>query len=131
MNKKSLVMTIISMMIIAALVLPTAGSAPVGAKGVTELSMFQKSKFDAHYVVPRDPTVEKILEDEGVILAGANEAQREALVKQFRSEWGTRNPDTPNPQKLAKLLKGEQGGWTKITPESPIKSLVTPVEFPN
>ena len=42
MNKKSLLMTIISMMIIAALVLPTAGSAPVAAKDVTEL------KFSSH-----------------------------------------------------------------------------------
>jgi hypothetical protein len=109
MNKKSLVMTIISMMIIAALVLPTAGSSPVAAKDVTELKLFQASKFDAHYVVPRDATVETLLEDEGVILPGANAAQIEAAVQKFRTEWAKRNPDTPNPQKLEELLKGEQG----------------------
>lgn len=132
MNKKSLVMSIISVVIIAALVLPTAGSAPVNAKGVIDLTMFQASKFDAHYRVPRDVDVANLLEDEGVVTPGAHAQEIESAVQKFKAEWLKRNPETPSPAKLQELLKNEKQGPVKPTPpESPIKSLVVPVEFPN
>ena len=127
---------LLSTWVIASMVLALVASALVGApanvprKTVGEIGIFQAAKFDAHYRAPRDAEVERILVEEGVLLQGAGLARSQAAVQEFKKEWHKRNPDTPNPGKLRKLLKTEQMKG-KMLAESPIQSLVVPVEFPN
>jgi immune inhibitor A len=138
--KKKLFASILSLLVIAALVLPAAGSAPQPTKtrSVSGLSMFQAPKFKAHYRTPRDVDIQRILEEAQVIPPGASRDMLESAIQQFKQEWLKRNPDTPSPAKLKELLEKEQAGaeadqaaLETVTPESPIKSLVVPVEFPN
>ncbi len=102
-------------------------------KSVQSLAMFQATKFDAHYRAPNIEQTETLLEQEGIPMAGP-EAKAMA-VQTFRSEWAKRNPTTPNPEKLQKLLEKErQGGLSLMaaeaaTAEPQIMSLAVPVEF--
>ena len=102
-------------------------------KSVESLAMFQATKFNAHYRAPNTEQIETLLEREGIPLAGP-EARAQA-VQVFRQMWAERNPTTPNPEKLQKLLKKEREG--KLGPmaadvaQPQIMSLAVPVEFPN
>jgi immune inhibitor A len=105
----------------------TTAPADVGAS-VKALGMFSASKWTAHYRAPSDEQIGVLLEDEGIPLAGP-EARSQA-IQVFRQEWGKRNPTTPNPQKLQKLVTAERLGTPgDSTPQ--IMSLAVPVEFPN
>ncbi len=106
------------------------------AKTVQLLPMFQAGKFDAHYRVPRDADIGQMLVDQQVILPNTPPAQIQGLVQQFKNEFIHRNPTTPNPKKLQKLLEKEQRGElsqvaTEATATPQIMSLAVPVEFPN
>jgi hypothetical protein len=62
----------------------TISPAVPAAKSVESLSMFQATKFDAHYRVPRDETIEQILLSEGIVKPGPHTAQAQVAVQQFR-----------------------------------------------
>jgi immune inhibitor A len=107
-------------------------------RSVQELAMFRAAKFDAHYRVPHEGQILKLLREERVPLEGASQAEVEGAVHAFMQEWVERNPTTPNPKKLRQLLKKErqaakagkspkQKGWTLA---DPIQTLVVLVEFP-
>jgi len=103
------------------------------AKSVESLPMFQVTKFNAHYRAPNVDQIEMLLEREGISLAGAS--RRTLAVQRFQEQWAERNPTTPNPEKLRKLLERERGGGPALMSaeaEVPqIMSLAVPVEFPN
>ena len=97
---------------------------------VKALGMFSSSKWTAHYRVPNDEQVALLLKDKGIPLAGAGAKAK--AVQTFRREWAKRNPTTPNPKKLQKLLANERKGKPAVVTASPeFKSLAVPVEFPN
>lgn len=102
-------------------------------KSVESLAMFQAAKFNAHYRAPNIEQIETLLEQQGIPLAGP-EARAQA-VQVFRQMWAERNPTTPEPKKLQKLLEKERQG--KLGPmaaeaaQPQIMSLAVPVEFPN
>ena len=118
---------------------PSPKNLPVDsvANSIQSLGMFQATKFDAHYRVPRDEGIEQMLVDLEVVQPSTSRAQVQALVQEFRREFIERNPTTPNPEKLRKLRdkerKGELGSkHHDETPAQPqIMSLAVPVEFPN
>jgi immune inhibitor A len=100
-------------------------------KNVESLGMFQTTKFDAHYRVPRDEIIEQMLGDLKVVQPSTPPAQIQGLVQQFRAEFIQRNPTTPNPKKLQKLLEKERKGEPADDTGPQIMSLAVPVEFPN
>ncbi len=115
----------------------TGPMAPV-AKSVQSLSMFQATKFSVHYRVPRDETIEQILQSEKIVAPGLHTAQTQAAVQQFKAEFVKRNPSTPNPRKLKELLDKERGAAPALmsaqaqeSAQPQIMSLAVPVEFPN
>ena len=88
------------------------GAAPTDiAQAVRSLGMFSDSKWTAHYRAPSDEQIELLLEDEGISLAGP-EAKATA-IQVFRQEWAERNPTTPNPKKLRKLLEERAQGQAR------------------
>jgi immune inhibitor A len=100
------------------------------AKSVESLPLFGATKFDAHYRAPNVEQIELLLEDQGISLAGPE--ARAYAVKVFQQEWAERNPTTPNPEKLRKLLEKERKGKPgPVAAEPQIMSLAVPVEFPN
>jgi len=72
-------------------------------KSVESLTMFQAAKFNAHYRAPNTDQIETLLEQEGIPLP--NPEARALAVQVFRQMWAERNPTTPNPDKLQKLLE--------------------------
>ncbi len=104
-------------------------------KQVQSLGMFQATKYTVHYRAPNIEQIESLLEQQGIPLAKASPEMRQAAVKEFRRLWAERNPTTPEPQKLQKLLEKErQGNLGLMAAESAmpqIMSLAVPVEFPN
>ena len=70
--------------------------------------MFSVSKWTVHYRAPNIEQIETLLEREGIPLPGP-EARTQA-VQVFRQKWAERNPTTPNPEKLRKLLEKERQG---------------------
>jgi immune inhibitor A len=139
MSKRLLALCTILTLLTTLLVASPAMIRPMApeAKSVQSLTMFQAAKFNAHYRVPRDEDIERILREEGVLLSGADAAMVQAAVREFRQEWAKRNPTTPSPHKLQALLRKERGvakaamatGGPEPS-ETGIKSLVVPVEFP-
>ncbi len=123
--------------VLALALLPAASSAtPVSAKDIQSASIFSAGKFNAHYVAPRDTAIESTLEKEGILLPGSSPTVRSQAIEKWRQAFIERNPTTPYPDKLQKLLDKERGAVklataTKTEAASPIKSLVVPVEFPN
>jgi immune inhibitor A len=116
----------------------SASTGPVlpAAKSIQSLAMFQATKFDAHYRVPRDETIEQILLSDGIVKPGPHTAQTQAAVQQFKAEFIKRNPTTPNPRKLKELLDKERGAAQSLmsaqaeSAQPQIMSLAVPVEFP-
>jgi len=126
---KLLLLSLVLALVMVASLTPamTAAPADIGL-AVKSLGMFSASKWTAHYQAPSDEQIDLLLEDQGISLTGP-EARAQA-VQVFRQEWAKRNPTTPNPKKLQKLLKKErQGQPAKTAPQ--IMSLAVPVEFPN
>lgn len=115
-------------------------SQPVSARmivqSVESLSIFQATKFNAHYRAPNIEQIETFLEVHGVPMA---DPEMKALaVQEFRKNWSERNPTTPNPDKFRRLLEKERQGETAMmaaaaeaAAEPQIMSLAVPVEFPN
>jgi immune inhibitor A len=93
--------------------------------------MFRAAKFDAHYRVPNEAAVERLLDEWGIPVEGASPSQMRTAVRSFIAEFVERNPTTPNPGKLRKLLTAERGQGPKLRAVSPIESLTVPVEFPS
>jgi immune inhibitor A len=118
--------------VVALLVGTVAAVGPVAPEGksVQSLAMFQAAKFDAHYRVPNEAAVERLLQEQGVLLEGASPDEVRTVVGSFMEEFVERNPTTPNPGRLRQLLAGERSRSPKRV-VSPIKSLAVPVEFPN
>jgi immune inhibitor A len=102
---------------------------------VDSLAMFQATKFNAHYVAPKIEQIETLLEREGIPLT--NSDLRAQAVQRFQEKWAERNPTTPNPEKLQKLLEkerqGELGAMAMAAEAAApqIMSLAVPVEFHN
>ena len=94
---------------------------------VKALPIFSDAKFVAHLVVPQDADIENILAEKGIPMKGALKAQ---ALQAFRQEWAKRNPTTPNPGKLEKLVKNERLGSPQAVTTSTFMSLAVPVEFP-
>jgi len=140
MNKQVMAIWIIASMLLAPLAAVfTADPMQNADPGkVAEMGMFQAKKFGAHYRVPRDVDMERMLEQAKLLPATASPEERQAMIQAFRAEFVKRNPTTPNPAKLRELLKNEKEGRIALAttqspdrPESPVKSLVVPMEFPN
>ena len=129
MKLRLLLLCLVGVLLVAACLLPAVTSSPppdVG-KSVQSIGLFKAAKWTEHYRVPRDDQALSLLEEQGVKLDGT--ASRAKALKTFRVEWAKRNPTTPDPEKLQRLLKGEARGRAAEAPK--IKSLVVPVEFPN
>jgi immune inhibitor A len=102
---------------------------------VQSLTMFKASKFSEHLRMARDEDIERILEEQSILLPGASLQQRQMAVQEFKTQFIDRNPTTPNPLKLQALLEKERGVALMAAAqaeavEPQIKSLVVPVEFP-
>lgn len=110
---------------------PTAATVSADtSQAVALLGMFSVSKWTTHYRAPNVEQIELLLEEQGIPLASA-EARAQA-VQVFQQKWAERNPTTPNPEKLQKLLDKERQGEVGLEAAAPqIMSLVVPVEFPN
>ena len=121
--------------VLAMALLPAASSAtPANAKDIHSSSIFSAGKFTTHYVAPRDDTIESILEQEGILLPGTSPTVRSQAVQKWRAAFIERNPTTPYPDKLQKLLDKERGAVkaaTTAVATPQIMSLAVPVEFPN
>jgi immune inhibitor A len=128
MRKKIIEYFVVSIMVIALLAVPATTNQ---ARSVESMTMFQASKFDAHYRVPNTGGVERILQAERVILPEDSSGGTDDAVQTFMEEFIKRNPTTPNPEKFKALMSGEKGGYDPGMAETPIKSLAVPVEFPN
>ena len=96
---------------------------------VKSLDMFSVDKWTTHYRAPNDAQIETLLEKRGISLADP-EAKATAL-QVFRQEWSERNPTTPNPRKLQKILRNERKGEPVTVTGNQFMSLAVPVEFPN
>ena len=100
------------------------------AKGVEDLGIFRAPKFDVHYRAPNIEQMEMLLEQEGIPLTGPG--VKAQAVQMFRKKWAERNPTTPNPEKLRRLLEKERLGPIGAESAAPqVMTLVVPVEFPN
>ena len=99
------------------------------AQAVRSLGMFSDSKWTVHYRAPSEEQIELLLRDEGIPLD--NPDMRAAAIDVFQQEWAERNPTTPNPKKLQKLLEGEYTHHVAKWTGPQIMSLAVPVEFPN
>ena len=143
MNRKTFAMIGIAVLLASMLgtAAPAAASVPVESASLTppaptveSLGMFSVPKWTVHYRAPNIEQIETLLQEQGISLAGP-EARTQA-VQVFRKEWAKRNPTTPNPEKLRKLLEKERQGEARlmaaeaaVVPQ--IMSLAVPVEFPN
>jgi immune inhibitor A len=138
MKNRLFVLSLVAMLTIASLgysPLAQIATANDVITSVDSLAMFQATKFNAHYVAPKTEQIETFLEREGIPLT--NPDLRAQAVQRFQAKWAERNPTTPNPEKLQKLLEKErQGelGAMAVAAEAAapqIMSLAVPVEFPN
>lgn len=122
-----------TLMVVGLLVGLLGAPVPVAseARSVQSLAMFQAAKFDSHYRVPNEAAVERLLQEEGVLLEGASPDQVQMAVGSFMEEFVERNPTTPSPGKLRLLMARERRNRCRPIVETPIKSLAVPVEFPN
>jgi immune inhibitor A len=106
------------------------------ARRVQSMAMFKATKFSEHLRMARDEDIERILEENSILLPGASPQVTQMAVEEFRKQFVERNPTTPNPQKLQALLEKERGVATMVATmaaeaeEPQIMSLVVPVEFP-
>ena len=127
------VVTLALAAVLALTLIATVQPAAPKVKDVQSLGMFSVTKWTEHYRAPNTDQIETLLEQEGIPLPGP-EAKTQA-VQVFREEWAKRNPTTPNPEKLRKLLEKERQGkkFESMAAEAPqpqIMSLAVPVEFP-
>ena len=129
---------VLSSAVLALLVAVTVAAALMMApkadvnSAVRSLGMFKATKWTEHYRVPSDAQVETILDDQGISLAGPD--ARTTALETFRKLWVERNPTTPYPEKLDKLLGKERLNAVAAAPAvatPQIMSLAVPVEFPN
>jgi immune inhibitor A len=126
--KLLLLSLMLALLVVAGLTLAmTAPPADIGL-AVKSLGMFSDSKWTTYYRAPSDEQIDLLLEHKGISLPGP-EARAQA-IQVFRQEWAKRNPTTPNPKQLQKLLKAERQGKS-VTTAPQIMSLAVPVEFPN
>jgi immune inhibitor A len=130
------ILAILAMMVAILVVIPvSAAPTPPVAKTVESLGMFSVPKWTEHYRAPNIEQIETLLTELGVPMPDAQ--AREAAVAAFRQKWAERNPTTPNPAKLQKLLEKERQGKlgaaavADAAAEPQIMSLAVPVEFPN
>jgi len=134
MKKKILTICLIVVLSVTSMGLTSATHTSTDlAKSVQSMAMFSASKWTDHYVAPKTDQIVDLLEEQGIFLSGPDATAQ--AVQAFQTEWAKRNPTTPNPKKLAALLKKERTGAltaaapTAATPQ--IMSLAVPVEFPN
>lgn len=130
-----------SILMLLVLVLTASGSPAVVVRQQNARHMASVEKFDAHYRVPNEAAIPLLLEEQGVSLDGMTAEQVEARVMAFREDFNEKNPDTPNPEKLRKLLEKERPVASARTMKSAqdtqsggqtdrsIKSLVVLMEF--
>ena len=120
---------VLAVLMVASLTAAMTTAPPDVGSQVKALHLFSAAKWTVHYRTPSDDQIELLLKDHGISLAGP-EARTKA-VQVFRQEWAERNPTTPNPKKLQKLLRNERKGQPDIVTTSQFMSLAVPVEFPN
>jgi immune inhibitor A len=122
---------LLAVVIVAVAVTSVALAAKPDAAEVTAavkaLPLFSQAKFQAHLVVPKDSDIVSVLDEYGISLKSGT-VKAEAL-KAFRKEFVKRNPSTPNPLKLEKLVKAEDAGNPQTLTASTFMSLVVPMEF--
>lgn len=139
MSKK--LITASSILMLLVLVLTASGSPAVVVRQQDARQMASTEKFDAHYRVPNDVGIALLLEEEGVPLSALSVSQQKTMIQDYKEQFVKKNPDTPNPEKLRKLLEKERpvvsartmmsagsnqsGGET----DRSIKSLVVLMEF--
>jgi immune inhibitor A len=125
---KLLLLLLVLALVVAAGVAATVTSAPPDVtKAVKSLGMFSATKWTTHYRTPNDDQILLLLKDHGISLAGPD--ARAKAVQVFRQEWAKRNPTTPNPKKLQKLLANERRGKPAVVTGNDFMSLAVPVEF--
>ena len=136
MKNRFFVLSLVAMLTIALLGYSPFAQTPSTTdviKSVDSLTMFQATKFNAHYRAPNIEQIELLLEREGIPLAKPD--LRAQAVQRFQEKWAERNPTTPNPEKLQRLLEKERQrelGAMAVEDAGPqIMSLAVPVEFPN
>ena len=120
---------VLTLLVVASVTFALMATPARTGPAASSLGMFKDAKWTEHYRAPSDEQIELLLEDEGISLDGA-EARIQA-IQVFRQEWAERNPTTPNPKKLQKLLANERKGDPVQITSPQIKSLAVPVEFPN
>jgi immune inhibitor A len=131
MVKKLLVLFVTAAMVFTLLAVPAVRANPVDqvVKKVQSLDMFQ-SKFSGHLVTPKDVDIVKILENDGISLATAD--QKQAAVEAFQEQFIKNNSEVADPSKLRAYLESERTGVVQAdAAAAPLQSLVVPVEFPN
>jgi len=105
---------------------------------MSSLPIFRAQKWREHLRLPRDDIALQMLQKARFLPKEASPEQIEAALRQFRSEWARRNPTTPNPKMLQRLLENERlaaeaGKSPKalgLAVTDPIKTLAVLVEFP-
>ena len=142
MNRKVLAAIGIVALLVSMLgaVVPAAASVPVesslppkAAPTVDSLGMFSVPKWTVHYRAPNIEQTETLLEKAGIPMKNAAAADK--AVATFQKMWAERNPTTPDPVKLQKLLDKERTGQlgaaaSAVAAQPQIMSLAVPVEFP-
>jgi len=127
--KLKLLLLALALLVVACLTPSTAAVPADTGLAVKSLGMFSASKWTVHYRAPSDEQIDLLLEDQGIPLA--NPDARAQAIQVFRQEWAKRNPTTPNPGELRKLLMNERAGQPAPPAAPQIMSLAVPVEFPN
>jgi immune inhibitor A len=139
MRKKLFSLCAALMLLSSLLVTLTTAPRPVASQAgsVESLTMFRAAKFNAHYRLPHQAEIERLLQKAGLLRAGAPQAEIKPVVQKFVQEWNERNPITANPVKLRQLLERERladltntVSTQDVEQEIEIKSLVVPVGFP-
>jgi immune inhibitor A len=119
--------------ILAAIPFALPSAAAPALPTVESLGMFSVAKWNIHYRAPNIEQIETLLEKAGIPMKDA--AAVDQAVATFRKMWAERNPTTPDPVKLQKLLDKERNGQlgaaaASVAAEPQIMSLAVPVEFP-
>ena len=128
MRAKLVVLVLVLALLVAASVMFAVATAPSNVgKSVSSLGMFSDAKWTAHYRTPSDEQIAQLLEEKGIPLPGPGAKAK--AVRAFRQEWAERNPTTPNPKKLQKLLRNERRGEPARVTGSDFKSLAVAMEF--
>ena len=123
----------------AALAGPAKEAGDIAKRPISDLPIFRAKKWREHLRVPRDDLVVEMLQQARFLPEDASPEQIEAALTEFRAEWARRNPTTPNPRMLQRLLENERlAAEAGMSPKAlgltiaqdSFQTLVVLVEFP-